>query len=96
MSDWFDDPMRHEVLRGEKGGYNKTDVLTKLDTLNAVLMMLEQGGVPQEQLNAGLKAAEAVELRREKGGIFGKQGFSVKDTDDYIARLEEQIEEKLK
>lgn len=35
--------MRYEVLRSAKGGYNKTDVLTKLDALNALLMMAEEG-----------------------------------------------------
>ncbi len=35
--------MRSEVLRSEKGGYNKTDVLTKIDTLSALLMMAEEG-----------------------------------------------------
>ena len=94
MNSWFDNPMRLEVLRSEKGGYNKADVLTKLDSLNAILMMLEQGGVPREQLLAGLNAAEEVELRREKGGLFGKHGFSVEDTDAYLEKLMSEIRQK--
>ena len=35
--------MRPEVLRSKKGGYNKTDVLTKIDALSALLMMAEEG-----------------------------------------------------
>jgi len=35
-------------------------------------------------------------LKSEKSGFFGSYGFSVEDTDEYIAKLEAQIEEKLR
>jgi len=82
--------MRSEVLRSEKGGYNKTDVLTKIDTLSALLMMAEEG-VDSSRILPELEKVRQRPMRKEKDGFFGKMGFSVEDTDNYIADLEGQI-----
>ena len=96
MDGWFDGLTRLTSLNLEKGGYNKTDALTKLDTLHAVLMIAESGNASREQLIEALKNAESVELRREKGGFFGKYGFSVSETDACIAEVTAKIKEKIR
>lgn len=87
--------MRMDILRSEKGGYSKTAVLTKIDALNALLMAAADGADPNV-IRPQLDKVNAITLTREKGGLFGKQGFSVEDTDDYIAKLEQQLMEKLR
>jgi hypothetical protein len=82
--------MRSEVLRSEKGGYNKTDVLTKIDALNALLMMAEEG-VDSSKILPELEKVRQRPMRKEKSGFFGTIGFSAEDTDNYIADLEGQI-----
>ena len=82
--------MRSEVLRSEKGGYNKTDVLTKIDALNALLMMAEEG-MDSSKILPELEKVRQRPIRKEKGGFFGTIGFYVEDTDNYIADLEGQI-----
>lgn len=82
--------MRSDVLRSEKGGYNKTDVLTKIDALNALLMMAEEG-VDSSKIMPELEKVRQRPISREKDGFFGTIGFSAEDTDNYIADLEGQI-----
>ena len=82
--------MRSEVLRSEKGGYNKTDVLTKIDALSALLMMAEEG-MDSSRILPELEKVRQRPISREKDGFFGTIGFSVEDTDNYIADLEGQI-----
>ena len=87
--------MRPTVLKSEKGGYNKIAVLTKIDVYNALLMMAESGQTDRDKLLSELERARAIELPREKSGFFGASGFSVEDTDAYIAKLEDEIDKKL-
>ncbi|WP_164168512.1 hypothetical protein [Ruminococcus flavefaciens] len=82
--------MRSDVLRSEKGGYNKTDVLTKIDALSALLMMAEEG-VDSSKIMPELEKVRQRPISREKDGFFGTIGFSAEDTDNYIADLEGQI-----
>lgn len=82
--------MRSEVLRSEKGGYNKTDVLTKIDALNALLMMAEEG-VASSKILPELEKVRQRPMRKEKSGFFGTIGFSAEDTDNYIADLEAKL-----
>ena len=82
--------MRSDILRSEKGGYNKTDVLTKIDALNALLMMAEEG-VDSSKIMPELEKVRQRPISREKDGFFGTIGFSAEDTDNYIADLEGQI-----
>lgn len=86
--------MRNDILRIEKGGYSKTAVLTKIDALNALLMAADSAD--PNVIRPQLDKVNAIKLTREKGGLFGKQGFSVEDTDACIAKLEEQLMEKLR
>ena len=82
--------MRSDILRSEKGGYNKTDVLTKIDALSALLMMAEEG-VDSSKIMPELEKVRQRPISREKDGFFGTIGFSAEDTDNYIADLEGQI-----
>ncbi|MBR6981907.1 MAG: hypothetical protein IKH75_00010 [Ruminococcus sp.] len=82
--------MQTEVLRSEKGGYVKADVLQKLDRMNA-LLMAARGGMRREEAMAELESIRETELRREKAGLFGKIGFSVEDTDAYLESVGQMI-----
>lgn len=82
--------MQTEVLRSEKGGYVKADVLQKLDRMNALLMAV-RGGMRREEAMAELESIRETELRREKAGLFGKPGFSVEDTDAYLESVGQMI-----
>lgn len=82
--------MGTEVLRSVKGGYNKADVMSKLDRMNIVLMAVKDG-MRREEAIAELESIKEQELRREKSGLFGKTGFSVEDTDAYLESLEQMI-----
>lgn len=91
MNDLLNDPMRLEVFRSVKGGYNKTAVLTKLDALNALIMVAQSGSADKNKILAELDKVEALEMKREKGGFFGKAGFAVENVDAYIEQLEEEL-----
>ena len=87
--------MGFEVLRTKKGGYSKAGVIAKLDALNGLLLAVEEG-MPREKALAELDRLKQIGLRTEKGGFFGIPGFSVEDTDTYIADLIAMIKEKIK
>lgn len=87
--------MEFELLRNEKGGYNKESFLVKLDAYTDLINAM-QNGMPDEEAKAELEQIHQLPLHREKGGFFGKEGFSVKDTDAYIADLEKGIAKAFK
>lgn len=87
-------------LKNEKGGYKKAAVLAKINTYTVLMMMLENLPADIEQadhdkLMEEYEKAKQMELPREKNGFFGGSGFSVEDTDNYIATLEAEINRKL-
>ena len=87
-------------LKNEKGGYNKAAVLAKINTYTLALMMLENMPADMDQADRDkiveeFEKAKQMELPREKSGFFGGSGFSVEDTDNYIALLEDKINQKL-
>ena len=88
--------MRTDLLREVKGGFKKVSVLTKIDALNALLSMAESGDTLPDMIRAEFEKVRNIELEREKGGFFGGRGFAEEDTLEYIAKLEEQIEDKLR
>ena len=83
--------MNRQVLRSTKGGYNKTAVITKLDSYNTLLVALEQGSIDRVQALDELEKIRNTELPKEKGGLFGKIGFSEEDTDNYMEDCEQMI-----
>lgn len=88
--------MGFEGLKYEKGGYNKEAVLRKIDAYTALLVYVKQGRFDRESTLAELKTVRAMEITREPSGFFGRKGFSVKDTDDYLADVEKEINQLIK
>lgn len=84
------------ILKVEKGGYERTDVLNKLDAYNSLLMLLGERRMSSAEIYSELDKIRSMPLGRVKvGRIFGGSGFSVKDTDEYIEELERQIQSKI-
>lgn len=85
-----------DILRSEKGGYDKSQALMKIQAYNLLLMTIENGMSYNEAMNE-LERLRAMPINTVKsGGFFSKSGFSREDTDAYIAKLENQIIDALK
>jgi hypothetical protein len=78
------------ILRTEKGGYDKSETFTKLEEYTMLLVQIQKGLSKDEAFDK-MKEIKAKPLSRVKEGFFSKQGFSVEDTDNYISELENQI-----
>jgi hypothetical protein len=87
--------MELDILRDQKGGYNKQSFIEKLDAYN-ILITAMQNGLPLDKAKAELELIHQQPLSKEKGGLFGKIGFSIEDTDAYIADLEKGIAKAFK
>ena len=84
------------TLKEEKGGYSRTDVLSKLDAYNALLFQLDEMKLSDSAVNAELERIRSMPLRKAGGFLcFKGSGFSVSDTDKYIEDLENTIREKI-
>lgn len=78
------------ILRAVKGGYNKKDVLTKIDAYMSLLLSV-QSGMPQENALAELERIKQLPTSVENSGFLAKTGFSQEDTDAYFAEMEDKI-----
>lgn len=83
--------MEFKVLKEEKGGYSKEATLRKVDAYLMLLMKVKDGKADRVSTLAELESIRNIEIKREKSGFFGSMGFSVKDTEEYMATLEEEI-----
>lgn len=80
------------VFSSERGGYNKEDVLKKVEAYTAVLVMLHDNNMSLMRLNAELERIRSMPLRRLKVGFISTgSGYSVKQTDDYLSQMEDKI-----
>lgn len=82
--------MDADILRSVKGGYNKDSFITKLDAYNKLITAM-QNGLPSDKAKLELAQIQQKPMTKEKGGFFGKVGYSVEDADAYIAELEMNI-----
>lgn len=83
-----------QILRSEKGGYSKKDVLKKMDAYGSLLFALDCG-MDSETAAAELENIRMMPIEREEDGFFARSGFSVEDTDAYFAEMEEKILNKI-
>jgi hypothetical protein len=82
--------MGADILRSVKGGYNKESFITKLDAYNKLITAM-QNGLPSDKARLELAQIQQRPMQKEKGGLFGKIGYSIEDADAYIADLETNI-----
>ena len=87
--------MAEMVLRTEKGGYARNDVLAKVDAYNTLILAIDEMRLSDAAVNAELEKIRNMPLNKAKGFIFAGSGFSVEDTDNYIKELEETIMHKI-
>lgn len=74
-----------EVLRTAFRGYNKAEVLERIDALNILLMKLEEGSISKDE---ALEMSESI-VSVPMNTVFS--GFNKEDADEYISGLREQI-----
>lgn len=87
--------MENFELKTERGGYEKKDVLAKIDAYNVLLMSIDEMKISDAAVNAELEKIRSMPMRKAKGLLFGGSGFSVKDTEDYLVSLEKQVLQKI-
>ena len=81
--------MNRDVLRSAAfGGYNKTDVIMTLDTLNAAKLAYEEGSMPLSELKRAADEAAAHKFKKVVTGGFNKQ-----DVEDYFRKLCDDIQQ---
>ena len=78
------------ILRSQKGGYDKAEVLGRFEEYTVLLMEIKNG-LSKDVAFDKMKEIKAKPLHKVKEGFFSKSGFSVEDTDNYISDLENQI-----
>lgn len=84
--------MKKQVLRSQKGGYNKAAVISKLDAYNTLIVAIQQGNMSRSEVMTELEYIRKMRMPTEKKGLFGEAGFSVEDTDAYIDECEHLIQ----
>ena len=82
--------MGAEILRSVKGGYNKESFINKLDAYNKLITAMHNG-MSSDDAKIELAQIQQKPMSKEKGGLFGKVGYSIEDADAYIADLEMNI-----
>ena len=87
--------MENFELKTEKGGYDKKDVLAKIDAYNVLLIALDEMRMSDAAVNAELEKIRSMPLRKAKGLIFAGSGFAVRDTEDYLVSLEKQVLQRI-
>lgn len=88
--------MAGDILRTVNGGYNKADVLSKIDAYTVLIMTIDENLMSDAAVNAELLRIREMPLRQNKKGmIFSKSGFSIEDTDAYFEKLENEIMKKI-
>jgi hypothetical protein len=78
--------MEMKVLRSEKKGYKKDDVMMKLDQLNVLIMGVQDGSISKAD---ACNEAQLIAETPMKTAFF--DGFHKEDTDNYIRELLDYI-----
>ena len=83
------------VLRSQKGGYDKSETLTKIGEYSMLLVEIQQG-LSKDEVFEKMKMIKAKPISRVKEGFLSKQGFSIEDVDNHLSELENQIIDAMK
>ena len=73
------------VLRAAFRGYDRAEVMRRIDTLNVLLMGLEEGLITKEEALEQSEEAVSPPIKT----VFS--GFNKEDADSYVAELRERI-----
>ena len=77
------------------GGYDKRDVLAKTDAYNSLILAIDEANLSDAAINAELLKIRRMPMRKAKWLFLPLSGFSIPQTDNYIAELEEMIQKKI-
>lgn len=77
------------------GGYDKKDVLAKADAYSSLIEAIDKANLSDAAINAELLKIRHMPLRKAKCLFIPCSGFSIPQTDSYIAELEKKIANKI-
>ena len=77
------------------GGYDKKDFIAKTDAYNRLIEAIDKANLSDAAINAELLKIRRMPLRKAKCLFLPCSGFSIPQTDSYIAELEEMIQKKI-
>lgn len=77
------------------GGYSKKEALAKTEAYNRLLSSIDDMKLSDAAINAELEKIRRMPLPRAKCLFIPIKGLSVTETDEYIAKLEEEIKRKI-
>ena len=77
------------------GGYDKKDVLAKTDAYNSLILAIDEANLSDAAINAELLKIRHMPMRKAEWLFLPLSGFSIPQTDSYIAELEKEIANKI-
>ena len=77
------------------GGYDKKDVLAKIDAYNSLILAIDEANLSDAAINAELLKIRHMPMRKAKCLFLPASGFSIPDVDEYIRELEKEIADKV-
>ena len=83
------------ILDTVRGGYDKKDVLAKADAYNSLILLIEDGRISDDVINAELEKIKRMPLRKAKVLFLPGSGFSIPQTEKYFSDLEKEAKKKI-
>ncbi|SHM16224.1 hypothetical protein [Ruminococcus flavefaciens] len=77
------------------GGYNKDDVLAKIDAYTCLITAIDSAIMSDAAINAELLKIRHMPMKKAKCLFLPASGFSIRDVDEYIRELEKEIANKV-
>ncbi len=83
-------------LEKQEGGYTESSVLAKLEAYDMLISLAKAPNAAAERISYEAERLRRLPLKRVKGGLFRKNGYSVEQVDKLIEELDSQIIAALK
>ncbi|MBP5581261.1 MAG: hypothetical protein J6X85_05675 [Ruminococcus sp.] len=77
------------------GGYVKNDVIEKIEAYNKLIEEIDRMMISDASINAELLKIRHMPLRKARILFLPASGFSISQTDSFIADLEREIADKV-
>ncbi|MCQ2469231.1 MAG: hypothetical protein MJ100_05420 [Ruminococcus sp.] len=88
--------MKELELEEARGGYEKVDVMVKVDSYNTLIMAVENNLMTEEEVLDDLNRIRNYPLRKTKKSLFSMQmGYDIDETEAFFKKLEKEIHQKM-